>query len=255
MKYNYISSLQGNSGSTVSIVQYLDKLYVLKQGASDFTSHANIFKALGDLGLNVPLVHTANSLHMLMDYIPGRSMYPYLETNGIDDLVAYISKCFHLFNSISTPYDFTRELDDKFNELEYRLPPNIKLPFELHELRSLLPNTMPKGVCHGDFSLDNILYYQDKFYLIDSSHKTLNSWWLDAAKITQDINAHWFIRNLNPSVELLVKLRELNYQLSQTFDVINNQYLSCFMLLRVLPYCKTVWDQKFIATKLHSIWT
>jgi len=255
MKYDFVASLQGNSGSSISVVKHNGQHKVLKQGHSEFSQHRTIFEELNTLGFNTPKVYTANSVHMTMDYIPGISIYAYLESYPIDYLLEFLISAFTTFDKHSTVYNFSKELDQKFDELECTLPPDIILPFELSELRLSIPDQMPQGPCHGDLTLENILFYQDKFYLIDCTHKLLNSWWLDSAKLCQDLDAHWFLRNHNPSLRLIEKLNTLSKELKNNIPIMNNTKLVCFQLLRILPYCRSDVDKKFIAGKIQSLWT
>jgi len=255
MKYDFVAKLQGNSGSRVSIVRDQSRLCVLKQGKGPFSDHATVFDTLRLIGLKTPRVYSTSDVHMLMDYIPGQTIQTYLDSNSGRDLLEYFIRCFELFDQHSQQSDFTQDIRDKFRELEHSLPPNIILPFSLEELESHVPKVMPRGVCHGDLSLENILYHERDFYLIDCSHKQLNSWWLDAAKLSQDLDAHWFIRNQNPSQELLDRLNTISKQLRETVAPADDKALNCFMLLRVLPYCQTDWDKMFIVNKLEMLWT
>lgn len=253
MNYQFLAALSGNSGSLVSKVKYKDRVCVLKQGHDNFANMASQYQQLQRLGLAVPEVYDYSKVHLLIEYIPGLSMYEYFTKADPADFINYTEHLFNQFESKSILYDFSKEYDDKFAELENSIPPDVELPFTLHELKSYCPTIMPKGICHGDLSLENILYRND-FYLIDCDIKDLNSWWLDAAKLCQDLDAYWFLRSKTVNIEYLDKLQYISHSLKNKIKPMNSPALVCFMLTRVLPYCRNDADRKFIIDKLKLLW-
>jgi hypothetical protein len=106
---------------------------------------------------------------------------------------------------------------------------------------------------HGDMTLQNILYDANTkdFVLIDPLTTEYSSYVFDLAKLRQDITCKWFIRN--EKVFFDPKLQVLDKMLSK-YEHYGNDYLLILMLLRVLPYTKTVEDETFLKDKILLLW-
>ena len=56
---------------------------------------------------------------------------------------------------------------------------------------------IPRSECHGDFTLENILVRADRSVVaIDFDVPEQSAWWLDIAKLFQDLLGHWCLRHL-----------------------------------------------------------
>ena len=55
---------------------------------------------------------------------------------------------------------------------------------------------IPASDCHGDLTLENVLVQQDgRVVFIDFDVPEHSSWWLDIAKLFQDLHGHWCLRH------------------------------------------------------------
>jgi tRNA A-37 threonylcarbamoyl transferase component Bud32 len=123
----------------------------------------------------------------------------------------------------------------------------------MEELYNQLPTEIPQSLCHGDFTLENILYSNGKFYLLDAVTGPYDSWIFDIAKMRQDIDAHWFLRNSN--IELTVQLKILRDRLEFEFNQAFNKYFYILMLLRVYRHCiEGTKEHQLILTEIKKIW-
>lgn len=56
---------------------------------------------------------------------------------------------------------------------------------------------IPASQAHGDLTLENLLVRQDgRVVFIDFDVPEQSSWWLDVAKLLQDLSGHWCLRHL-----------------------------------------------------------
>jgi hypothetical protein len=56
---------------------------------------------------------------------------------------------------------------------------------------------IPGSACHGDMTLENLLLPQNRnTVFIDCDEPFISSYWLDLAKLCQDIDGHWCLRQL-----------------------------------------------------------
>ena len=129
-----------------------------------------------------------------------------------------------------------------------------QLPFTTKELIAKLPNELPISSYHGDLTMDNCIHSADgQFYLIDPITSDYSSWVFDIAKLMQDLECGWFIRNNNVMIQ--GKLWVIKNAILDTYPVANNKNLIILMLLRILPYAKTHQDQEFIIKEINRLWT
>ena len=101
-----------------------------------------------------------------------------------------------------------------------------------------MPKVLPRSVYHGDMTLENIIYNTNtgKFVLIDPVTTEYDSYIFDIAKMRQDLQCGWFIRNNHIMID--VKLKHIQQQLFIKYPESNNDYLLILMLLRVYCYAK-----------------
>lgn len=111
---------------------------------------------------------------------------------------------------------------------------------------------IPASQAHGDLTLENLLIRQDgRVVFIDFDVPEQSSWWLDVAKLLQDLSGHWCLRHLvlaDPE-----GIEALNAQLAMSraaagvvpmlIEDIPDGYarlapLIAFHLLRILPYAR-----------------
>jgi len=121
-------------------------------------------------------------------------------------------------------------------------------------LISKLPKVLPSSIYHGDLTLENILYTENGFFIIDPVTVEYDSYVFDIAKMRQDLQCNWFLRNC--TINLSVKLQDLQNEILRKFPVANNDCLLILMLLRVFLHT----DNKdsnylFLHKEIHGLWT
>ena len=127
------------------------------------------------------------------------------------------------------------------------------MPFTKYDLIAKLPKVLPKSTYHGDFTLENILYTNPGFCMIDPVTIEYDSYVFDIAKLRQDLDCKWFLRNDN--IMLDAKLTDLQYKLLSTYPEANNDYMLIAMLLRVFLHCAPdSFEYNFIVKEVYRLW-
>ena len=184
-----------------------------------------------------------------MEYIPNLDIKNYLTTKPINEFINFLISTIETFKSQEVHWlDFT---DIYINKLKiYNFD---ELPFTCNQLIEKLPKHLPITMYHGDLTLENILYNtrSNSFFLIDPLTTEYSSYVFDLAKLRQDVICKWFIRN--DTFYLSTKLNVINQALNQ-FEYYNNDYLLILMILRLLPYTKSIEDKNFILGWIKQLW-
>lgn len=224
----------GRSGAIVSLISYKNSICVSKTGVSNADK---IVEAMGKCCIQTPKVYEYTDTSIIMEYLPGMSVYEYLmvaDKNRLDYFITkikrYISHC--LDNSVD--YDFKNEIADKIKST------GVDVQFSR--------TVYPQSHIHGDLTFDNMVFYNDQLYFIDFNPTLLNSIHFDVNKLRQDLDAHWFVRDKN-SLDIRVRI---NYIREQLFDDMFDDTLYKFMLSRILPYVDGS-DSQFIKRVIDNV--
>jgi len=238
-----IKELKGHSG--VSVCLY-DNNTVVKSGYAKARQSTEILESLP---FNTPHIHRVTDNTIIMDYIAGEDIYTFLESGSnesVDSIIKFIDQYFSWCLSNSEPYSFYEELHQKALELG----PSINI----YPFIPLMQYDMPKGLIHGDFTFDNILHKDGEFFLIDANPTPLSSIHFDGAKLRQDIDGYWFLRNSENTGNVKISCLKIGEHLKSKYEFMNNNVLYCFMLSRILPYSKDKHTTKFLTKEIDRIW-
>ncbi len=243
-----IQKLKGHSGSEVSLKEWPGGgLYVEKVGNTERNVERMI--VLRDMGYRVPKIYYSEEDYLLMEYIHGLDMKNYLLHNNVHQLYNFIGQTIDDFSDDSVMMDYTEIYHKKLSWLDS----NKEMPFTKKELIDKLPKLLPKSTYHGDFTLENILYTNPGFYMIDPVTIEYDSFVFDIAKLRQDLECKWFLRNTD--VKLDTKLEILNSKLKHEYEQYINDYLLILMLLRVYLHTKPGdSDHLFIMKEIYRLW-
>ena len=144
--------------------------------------------------------------------------------------------------------DYTSVYNDKLQWIE-----EVDLPFTKTQLIDKLPKVLPSSIYHGDLTLENILHSDDKFYMIDGAFIEYDSYIFDIAKMRQDLECKWFLRNTD--VRLDTKLQNIQDSLKEHFPKYFDDNLVILMLMRVIQYCeKNDSNYNFLMKEIHKLW-
>ena len=225
-----IKELSGFSGSQIVLMQddtkkFIRKINNVERNYERLLSLYNI--------VHVPEIFSYNGTTLDMQYIHGYDMKSYLTTNNTQDLCDFIISSLSIFKHQFELKDYTNTY---YQVLDW-LDSTSVFPFTKKELIGKLPKILPKSQYHGDMTLENIIYSTDnQFYFIDPVTLQYDSWIFDIAKLRQDLDCKWFLRNNKLIID--AKLSKIKETILYQFPEASSDYLLILMLLRVFLYCK-----------------
>ena len=117
-----------------------------------------------------------------------------------------------------------------------------------------LPKIVSSGTVHGDFTLENILFKDGNFYLIDANFTSINSLEYDGCKILQDLDCFWFIRDQQIKNNYTTSCNYISNQLKARWEFLTDNYILAFMLMRILPYCTEESTEDFLYKEINKLW-
>jgi tRNA A-37 threonylcarbamoyl transferase component Bud32 len=231
-----VKELKGHSGATVNL--YSNNT-VVKGNYPKARESASI---LNELPFPTPKILEVSDTSMTMEYINGLDMATYLETEDINPLIDFLSDYISWCDRNSILHNFKSEIDAKIDSLMDHI-----------DLKGLIHDTvMPKSLVHGDLTLENILWYNGDFYLIDANPTELNSIYFDANKLRQDLDCMWFVRDRSKRLEIKIACRRISEKLKRRFDFMRNDAIMVFMLSRILPYSHSEKDREFLYKEINK---
>lgn len=243
-----IKELNGHSGCKVYLKQDDEgMLFVEKTG--DIKRNLERLNTLTSLNYPVPKIYYSDENKIRMQYIHGLDVKNYLIHNSIKKLSEFIVSTLDSFSTTTShEKDYTEVYNKKIQSIE-----NHNLPFTKEELISKLPSKLPQSVYHGDLTLENIMATKDGFYMIDAITTEYDSYIFDIAKMRQDLQCKWFLRE--DTINLDVKLKNLQKKILEHYPKADNDTLLILMLLRVLEHCERN-DNNYIFVKnnINSLW-
>ena len=242
-----IKELKGFSGSKIYLMKNDKGLFIRKMDNVD----RNYIK-LNELSqhFNVPKVYTYDNNILDMEYIHGLDMKSYLAVRDTKRLTDFLIDTLSEFSNNVSMNDYTNVYVDK---LKY-----IKLPSEIiftkEQLLEKLPKRLPRSKYFGDLTLENMIYGEDgQFYFIDGMTSEYDSYIFDIAKLRQDLECKWFLRDTKLLLD--VKVENIQDKLLERFELANNNYLLILMLLRVYRYTKPFSKEEALLIKeMNRLW-
>ena len=246
MAAKVITEFKGHSGCGVYLMGKRQNLFVRKTG--DFARNAAQLSVLADK-FPVPKIFSTTANHIDMEYIHGLDMRSFLISNPAEPLADFLIKILEQLSIGSTDKDYTEIYISFLKAIDY-----TDLPFTQTELFSTLPKIIPSSTYHGDLTLENLVYNTNTgFYMIDCSTGLWDSYIFDIAKLRQDLDCKWFLRN-NPAM-LETKLDYIKEKILTHFPGAQNDSLLILMLLRVLRYCQyNDTNYNFLISEIKRLW-
>ena len=247
MNEHTIKELKGFSGSKIYLMKNNNGLFIRKMDNVD----RNYVK-LNELSqhFNVPKIYTYDNNVLDMEYIHGLDMKSYLAVRDTKRLTDFLIDTLYKFSNNVSMSDYTNVYIDK---LKY-----IKLPSEMiftkEQLLEKLPKRLPRSKYFGDLTLENMIYGEDgQFYFIDGMTSEYDSYIFDIAKLRQDLECKWFLRDTKLLLD--VKVENIQDKLLEKFELANNNYLLILMLLRVYRYTKPFSKEEALLIKeMNRLW-
>lgn len=240
-----IRELKGHSGCQIYLMES-DRLYVKKTG--NVERNVNQLRVLDSHGFPVPKVYNYFDGTLEMEYLHGLDIKNYLLHHNTKELVTFVSNILDKFSESSESKDYTETYLEKLDWIK-----DGQFPFTKESLFNKLPKILPKTLYHGDMTLENIMYTDSGFYMIDTVTTEYDSYIFDIAKMRQDLECKWFLRNSD--ARLNTKLQNIQDSLKKKYSFAFDDSLLILMLLRVIRYCKEGdANYNFLMKEINRLW-
>jgi len=240
----------GFSGSKIYLVKNKDSVFVRKIG--NVERNYNKLELLHKNGFYVPKIISKEGEILDMEYIHGLDIKTYLKLRDPDSLLDYIISTLTNFKKINNQL---KDYSDTYVEQLSYLRNDHNLPFTTAQLINRVPKILEASLNHGDFTLENIIYSNNIFYMIDPSTGSYDSYIFDLAKLRQDLDCLWFLRNHNRKEEYRIELDYIKSELKKKFPEAFDDHLYILMLLRVYKYAMKESKEYFlILNEIYRLW-
>lgn len=279
--------MQGRSGCRLDVLKegsrviikkyscsldYNDRL--IKQAVKQYNFYNNI-KSNSSFS-TARVIETYSSQNSLawftMPYLFSEKYSDYLEKANVTELKKLLAAILNYFDTnLKESLPGTVELVIISSKIEDLVQKVKKTSFTgrdyflsvLNYLKANIPNNpLPLGACHGDLTFSNILFSDDKVYLLDFLDSFIESPIIDIVKLRQDTCFKWSIM-----LEKEMPLHKKN-KLIQTFNYFDREisllcenrqlnewyhYLQVFNLIRIVPYLTDDAELLFIEKSLRQL--
>jgi len=242
-----IKEFCGHSGSKIYLMKNENRMFVRKY--DNIKRNLERYSCLSESGIVFPVIYDQCESFYDMEYVGNMNMSLFISIHGIDRLHNFLLNFISKLVSFSVKKDYTEVFQRKLSLVDWSL-----FSFNEAQLLKKLPKIHGTSLYHGDLTLDNILYdnIYDRFVLIDPITSEYDSYVFDLCKLNQDIRCYWFHKNLENSIKNEIDC--LYAGLCKKHPVIEDNYLTIAMLLRVLAYCKTDFEKKYLVEQVEILW-
>ena len=278
----YIKKLSGHSGCSVMLMKSASHGFYVRKISSSLAYNARLkrqatkqllfFKNNKLENISTPQIYSHGYINNLfffdMEYISGENFCNALKYIPTTSISYYIQNFIFYIQSLPVTSTANAEIifQKKLNTLRTSIEtttPLIQKAFSA--LESFDFSAIPQTPCCGDLTLENIIITRSgKIYLIDFLDSFFNSFYIDIAKLLQDIHLGWSYRhspkNINIEVRLLIFRTLLEKTLltsKMNIDINAIYHILLLNILRIIPYTSDLTTKNFleksIATTLSTL--
>ena len=251
-----VKEFTGFSGSTVTLVKHVSPIkstntYYMVKKHGNIERNYEKMTILIEKGFKLPKIYNKSNDVLYMEFISGYDMISFLQRYNPSDLLDFICNTIDQFKTESVIENYTNIYKIQLESLSH----DKFLPFHISELIQRLPTNIESSLCHGDFTLENIIYRDTDFYMIDPSSGVYNSWIFDLAKLRQDLDGKWFLRKTTNKDQYNVELNYIRNSLEQKYPEAFDDNIYILMLLRVYKYVTpSALEHKLILEEIKRLW-
>lgn len=209
-------ALTGHSGAELTLIEAGGQTFVRKRARAAEQSErlrqqCDKLRAAHDAGIPCPKVYRSGDNAGLfwfdMEFIPSDSLAHALTSGREPDwgmllpqITALTARYRDTGNGEIPAVQFAEKLDAIVAgcaENQFAHQDLTRIGDAVEELRERDWSGIPASQSHGDLTLENLLVQQDgRIVFIDFDVPEQSSWWLDTAKLLQDLSGHWCLRHL-----------------------------------------------------------
>ena len=269
-------TLVGHSGCKLEIQERGAKLVVVKT-AKDAAYNSRLIKQCEKQAkfkhdaFRTPAIIETNYdqnglFRFAMEYANGMTLAEHLHRAEISSLPA-IAETFLTIVPASFDYDKNAKkvFEEKIAELEKKLGGTDDATQKaLRRLKEYNWQYCAASDCHGDMTLENIIWSDGELHLVDFLDSFYDSWMMDISKLLFDLECLWSYRHLehineNLAIRVLILKNAILDKLSSLPDGphIRNtiDHIALLHLLRIIPYAEDDHTKKHLQKSLQRMYT
>lgn len=211
--------LKGHSGASLvfarrGLSEIVRKIAATQSCNARLKAQSRLQRRLLSYGLPFPRVladgiDDAGLAYFDMDYIPANSLADFIRDGvpfDVRAVIAMLERSFRFFRltaGAALPAEcFQTKLAQIVEQSAWHPACGTQREAIIamaRRLAALSWDAVPSSVCHGDMTLENILFSPERGVVyIDCDDAFASTYWLDAAKLFQDVLGRWCLRNLAP---------------------------------------------------------
>lgn len=234
-EYIHIADFTGCSENKIYLMPNLypglhPMYHALLRKQGNIAGYYNQLHILNEKGFDVPKIlrKSRNNTFIDIEYILGHDIVTFFDRNDVDELWNFIKNTIDKFKFNVVKKDYT-EIYKHFLE---SFVGDSSLPFTVDQLLEKLPKELDSSIYHGKFMLNNLIYKNGKFYMIDCCTDVFDSWIFDVVNLRKDLNFKLFLGNTNNTKTYDIELKYLKNKIENEYPEILNNYLYILILLR-----------------------
>ncbi len=279
--------LRGHSGATLSL-QEQGRSRILRKTAAEqarndrLRSQSALQRRLSSYGIPFPRVLSegedeAGLAFFEMEFVPAHSLADLvckLDPPDRRTVLATLERTFRFFRLTMRDMLPAAAFQAKIDQIAQHC--RTSQPAMRHgaaiaqmsaRLGALRWDGVPSSLCHGDMTLENMLFSRARgLVFIDCDDCFVASYWLDAAKLFQDIAGHWCLRELHMSAassagveSAALALERFAPPLRAMLALVDSQLairlpqFAALNLFRTLPYAKNERLTAFVLERMTHV--
>jgi hypothetical protein len=226
----------------------------------------NSFFNLSIDGIKTPQIinsgYEDNIFYFDMEYIFGNQPFDVFISGTkteIDNFIKYLNNYFTFLFSSTQDVDikyFKSENVNKLNNLFDTSDYKQFIEYIINKVQNIKSKSFIKSDCHGDFTIANMIYYDNNIYLIDFLDSYINSPIVDLVKLKQDLYHNWSLINSNYTEQEFYRARQISFfiwdKISKDYSTYINtlefKIIEAINFLRIEPYING--DMKLLLNKI-----
>ncbi len=221
-----------------------------------------LFENLNINNIKTPKIKKIGHNYFYMEFINGKNFIQFVENENINNINNQIENIIDYLKDIRNipsvnKSDLNTAILEKLNQLNIKKHhPNI-FNFISDVLNKNNLN-IESTYCHGDLSLSNVIFKENKIYLIDFLDVYFSSYLLDIAKIRQDTYYYWLFNvNKYSSVKCNIVTKKINAKLESEFkheiSSLEFKIIELINFLRIEPYAYDEGEKKLLNEIIYKI--
>jgi hypothetical protein len=188
-----------------------------------------------------------------MEYLPSSTYYDFFKVADIDSIKRVPDILINYFN-VNLSNSENKEVGKLVNDKLSSLLSNSSHKDIILELIKLMDNKkieIPISYCHGDLTLNNMLFLDSNIYLIDFLDSFVESPIIDLVKLKQDLQFFWSqkllgFRNTRSNCAYYYIWDKLNVEFKELINSIEFKVFEAINFLRIEPYVSNEFERNLL---------